>query len=164
MADEIYTERLMLRRARHEDVPAMHAIMSDPAAMRYWSSLPHASLAETERWMTSMVEADRANSDDFIVTMGGALIGKLGAWQLPEIGFLLAPSQMGRGYASEALAGFVARRRGLGSTELIADVDPRNLASLALLRRHAFVETGRAAGTWQIGAELCDSIYLRLGL
>ena len=34
-----------------DDAPAMHAIMSDARAMRYWSSLPHETLAETERWI-----------------------------------------------------------------------------------------------------------------
>ena len=32
------------------------------------------------------------------------------------------------------------------------------------LERHGFVETGRAAGTWQVGDELCDSVYYRLEL
>ena len=164
MTDEIRTERLVLRRAQLDDAPAMHAIMSDAQAMLYWSSLPHATLAETERWVESMVAVEPAASDDFIVTLDGALIGKLGAWKLPEIGFLIAPAHWGKGYATEALAAFIARRRGLGSTELTADVDPRNRSSLKLLERHGFVETGRAAGTWQIGDDLCDSIYLRLGL
>ncbi len=164
MADEIKTERLLLRRARPDDAAAMHAIMSDAAAMRYWSTPPHREFAETERWMASMVEVDPAASDDFIVTLDGALIGKLGAWKLPEIGFLINRAQWGKGYASEALAAFIARRRWVGTRELTADVDPRNLASLKLLQRHGFVETGRAAGTWQIGDELCDSIYLKLTL
>lgn len=162
MADELRTKRLLLRRARLDDAPAMHAIMNDAQAMRYWSTIPHATLAETERWMESMVTVDPATSDDFIITLDGALIGKLGAWQLPEVGFLIAPQHMGKGYASEALAAFIARRRGLGSAELIADVDPRNVASLRLLLHHGFVETGRAAGSWQIGDELCDSIYFRI--
>ena len=164
MADEIRTERLVLRRARLDDAPAMHAIMSDAQAMRYWSSLPHATLAETERWIESMVAMDPAAGDDYIVTLDGVLIGKLGAWQLPEVGFLIAPAHWGMGYASEGFAAFIGRRRDLGSAELTADVDPRNLASLALLKQHGFVETGRAKGTWQIGDELCDSIYLRLAL
>ncbi|HEV2043738.1 MAG TPA: GNAT family N-acetyltransferase [Sphingomicrobium sp.] len=162
MTDEIRTERLLLRRARLDDTPAMHTIMSDPLAMRYWSSLPHTTLAETEQWMESMVAMDLTGRDDFIVTLDGILIGKLGAWQLPEVGFLIAPEHWGKGYASEGFAAFIARRRDLGSAELTADVDPRNSASLALLKRHGFVETGRAAGTWQIGDELCDSIYFRL--
>ena len=164
MADEIRTERLLLRRATMADVAAMHRIMSDSRAMRYWSTPPHTDIAETERWVASMVEAHPAESDDFIVTFKGAAIGKFGAWRLPEFGFLLDPAHWGKGLASEAMVAFVDRRRALGSTELRADVDPRNETSLSLLKRHGFVETGRAAGTWQVGEELCDSVYLRLAL
>ena len=164
MSTELHTQRLVLRRARPGDLPAIHAIMSNPTAMRFWSTPPHADLATSERWLRSMIQADPENSDDFIVTLDSAPIGKLGAWKLPEIGFLIDPAQWGRGLAGEALAAFVARRRGLGDSELTADVDPRNAPSLRLLDRHGFVETGRASGTWQVGDELCDSIYLRLSL
>ena len=163
-SDEIRTERLLLRRARMGDVAAMHRIMSDPVAMRYWSTPPHSELAQTERWIASMVEDDPATRDDFIVTFNGQLIGKLGAWRLPEFGFLLDPAQWGRGFAREALAAFVERRRSLGSTELTADVDPRNAASIKLLEWAGFTETGRASGTWVVGDELCDSVYFRLAL
>ena len=163
-SDEIHTERLLLRRARMEDTAAMHSFMSDPVAMRYWSTPPHAELAETERWIASTVEADRAESDDFIVTLNGKLIGKFGAWRLPEFGFLIDPAQWGKGYASEAMAAFIEHRRSKGGTELTADVDPRNLGSIRLLERHGFIEIGRETGTWQIGDELCDSIYFRLAL
>lgn len=162
MIDEIRTDRLLLRRACADDIEAMHRIMSDVQAMRYWSTPPHVSIDATARWMASMIDADPSSSDDFIVTLNGDLIGKLGAWKLPEIGFLIDREQWGRGYASEALAAFINRRRRLGSTELTADVDPRNEGSLRLLARHGFVESGRATGTWQVGDELCDSVYLRL--
>jgi RimJ/RimL family protein N-acetyltransferase len=161
-SEEIRTQRLLLRRATMEDATAMHRLMSDPVAMRYWSTPPHVELAETERWMDSMVNIDPATSDDFIVTLDGALIGKLGAWQLPEVGFLIDPAHWGRGYATEAMTAFIDRRRVLGSAELTADVDPRNAASIKLLERCGFVETHRAAGTWQVGDELCDSVYLLL--
>jgi RimJ/RimL family protein N-acetyltransferase len=164
MADEIRTERLLLRRATYDDAGPMHGIMTNPVAMRYWSNPPHETMDQTESWMASMVDADPAESDDFIVTLDGALIGKLGTWKIPEIGFLIDPAHWGRGYASEALTAFIRRRRGLGSTELTADVDPRNLSSILLLARHGFMETGRASGTWQVGDELCDSIYYRLEL
>lgn len=161
--DEIRTERLLLRRARVDDAVAMHRIMSDPVAMRYWSTPPHKTLGDTERWIASMVEAGAAR-DDFIVTLDGQLVGKLGAWKLPEVGFLLDPRIWGMGYAAEALDAYVDRRRILGSVELTADVDPRNRASIRLLKRTGFYETGRASGTWQVGDELCDSIYFRLSL
>ena len=164
MADELRTDRLLLRRAVATDVEPMHRIMSNPVAMRYWSTPPHGDVGETAKWLASMIDAEPSESDDFIVTLDGTVIGKLGAWKLPEIGFLIAPDFWGRSIASEAMAAFIDRRRRLGSTELKADVDPRNAASLRLLKRHGFVETGRAAGTWQVGDELCDSVYLKLTL
>jgi len=164
MAEELRTERLVLRRATYDDTRAMHRIMSDPAAMRYWSTPPHKTLEETGRWIASMIEDDPADRDDFIVTLDGELIGKLGAWRLPEFGFLIDRAHWGKGYASEALTAFIEHRRNLGSIELTADVDPRNRSSIRLLERHGFVETGRAAGVWQVGDELCDSVYFRLQL
>ena len=164
MADEIRTERLVLRRATYDDAVAMHRIMSNPVAMRYWSNPAHKTLDETERWIASMVDNDPALSDDFIVTLNGELIGKFGAWRLPEFGFLIDPEHWGKGYASEAMAAFIEHRRRKGATELTADVDPRNLSSIMLLARHGFMETGRATETWQVGDELCDSIYYRLEL
>ena len=47
--------------------------------------------------MASMVEDDPADRDDFIVTLDGELIGKLGAWRLPEFGFLIDPGALGKG-------------------------------------------------------------------
>jgi len=92
-------------------------------------------------------------------------IGKVGCFALPEIGFNLAREHWGQGLASEALGAFLDRRRAMDEPRrLVADVDPRNARSLALLGRHGFVETGRAAGTWRIGNELCDSVYLALDL
>jgi RimJ/RimL family protein N-acetyltransferase len=132
--------------------------------MRYWSTPPHSELGQTNSWMESMIDADPATSDDFIVTLDGELIGKLGAWKLPEIGFLFDPGRWGHGYATEAMTAFIAHRRALGSVKLTADVDPRNEASLRLLSRCGFVETHRAAGTWQVGDELCDSVYFALDL
>jgi RimJ/RimL family protein N-acetyltransferase len=164
VADQIRTRRLLLRRARYDDVPAMHRIMSDAQAMRYWSSLPHETFGQTERWVVSMVEADPSCSDDFIVTLDGQLIGKLGGWRLPEVGFLFAPCHWGHGYAGEAMDAFIERRRKMGSTELTADVDPRNEGALKLLVRLGFREVSRAERTFQLGSEWCDSVYLRLQL
>lgn len=165
MADTIVTERLVLRRARIDDVDAVHALLSDPRNMRFWSSLPHESREQSEAWLRSMVEADPGESDDFLLERNGLVIGKLGCWKLPEIGFMVAADHARCGYASEAMAAFLHHRRALGSpSRIVADVDPRNVPSLALLARHGFVETGRASATWTVGDEVCDSVYLALDL
>ena len=164
MSDEIRTERLRMRRFTMDDVAAMHRLLTDPVAMRWWSTLPHESIDQTEIWVRSEVESPPGLSDDFVVELDGAVIGKIGSWRLPEVGFLFDPAVWGRGYAFEAMTAFIERRRSLGSTELTADVDPENLSSLRLLTRCGFVETHRAERTWNIGGLWHDSVYLRLAL
>jgi RimJ/RimL family protein N-acetyltransferase len=160
---ELRTSRLVLRRARPEDAEAMHKVMSDPRAMTYWSEGPHESLDRTREWLSATIASPRSESDDFLVVLDGRAIGKMGAWRLPEFGFILAPEHWGKGYASEALIAFLDHVFARPDVDhLIADVDPRNRASLALLERHGFTESGRASGTWDTHIGLCDSIYLRL--
>lgn len=161
-ATTIRTERLLLRRAVEADLHALHAMMSEPETMRFWSTPPHPDLETTATWLASMISAPPDASDDFIVEREGQVIGKLGAWRLPEVGFLLDRRCWGNGYATEALTAFIAYAFAARTDHLTADVDPRNLGSLALLARAGFRETGRAQRTWLVGEEWCDSVYLRL--
>lgn len=146
------------------DAEAMHAILRDPAAMRYWSSLPHKSLDETETWLDATIRAiDAGRSDDFVIESDGMVVGKAGLWSGNEIGFLLAPSTWGRGYAREALQAVIDRGFDVsGHADLRAEADPRNERCLALLARLGFVEAARAERTWCIGGEWSDSVYLTL--
>lgn len=160
---EIRTPRLLLRRARPDDLEAMHEVLSDAQAMRYWSSTRHETLEETREWLDSMITAPPGESDDFVIEHQGRVIGKVGCWRLPEIGYILHPSCWGRGLATEALAAAVAHIFASHPIPAVeTDVDPRNLRSLALLKKLGFEETGRAERTWHIGGEWCDSIYLAL--
>ncbi len=135
--------------------------MADDRTMRYWSTPPHDTRAQTRRWLESMIHADPRLSDDFILEHDGKIIGKLGAWQLPEIGFFLSRDHWGRGLASEALDVFLPYIASRGVPFLTADVDPLNSLCLRLLARAGFVETGRALATYMVGERQCDSVYLR---
>jgi [ribosomal protein S5]-alanine N-acetyltransferase len=158
------TPRLVLRRPRSDDIAAMHAILRDPLAMRYWSTLPHATIAETETWVAKTIDAILAGDcDDFFVEHEGLLIGKAGLWHHNELGFLFSPANWGKGFAREALQAVIDRafhQRGLA--EIRAEADPRNERCLALLSRLGFRETRRAERTWHIGGEWSDSVYLSL--
>src|SRR5215510_2685165 len=158
------TERLILRRPRSDDVAAMHAILRDPLAMRYWSTLPHSTVAETEAWVTKTIDGNNSGEcDDFFVECNGLLIGKAGLWNRNEIGFLFSPAVWGKGYAREALQAVIDRAfRERGHEEIRAEADPRNERCLRLLERIGFRETGRAERTWHIGGEWSDSVYLSL--
>lgn len=161
--DRIVTERLTLRRAREEDLEAMHAVLSHPVAMRYWSTLPHDSLDQTREWLAGMIEDEPGVREDFIVEHEGRAIGKAGCYRLPEIGYILHPDYWGRGFATEALTAVIAHIFTRHPVEMLrADIDPRNAASIKLLERLGFTFARRAERTWKLGEEWCDSVYYEL--
>ncbi len=136
--------------------------MSDPVTMRFWATLPHAEREDTRRVLADMITGPPGESDEFIVECEGQVIGKLGMWRSPEVGFLLSRTHWGRGLVTEALVAFVGHAFAGGADHLTADVDPANAASLAVLSKVGFRETGRVAKTLQIGDDWFDSVYLRL--
>lgn len=157
----IRTERLILRRARPDDLADVHAMLSDPRAMRYWSRPEHEDIAESRDWLERMIAA--TDADDYLIEHQGRVIGKAGMWRWPEVGFMIHPDHQGKGLAREAMVAvtdhlFAAH----DMPELVAEADPRNAASLKLLARLGFVETGRAERTMQWREEWCDSVYLAL--
>jgi ribosomal-protein-alanine N-acetyltransferase len=160
---QILTQRLLLRPARPDDAGPLHAIFRNPETMRYWSRPPHRDLAETEQWLLSMLAIAPHEGEDFIVEHSGTIIGKAGLYRFPEIGFIFAPEFWGQGLAREALTPIIARAFAIHRlARIIADVDPRNAASLALLGRLGFCETGFRERSWLIGGECCDSVDLAL--
>lgn len=160
---EIRTARLLLRPARPGDLDDLHAVLSDPVAMRYWSSLPHATIDDSRAWLADMIAVPAGEGEDFVIEHDGRVIGKAGFYRFPEIGFILRPDHWGLGLAAEALRPLIARAFAVhGLARIEADVDPRNMGSLELLERLGFTRSGFAERTWLIGEEWCDSVYLSL--
>lgn len=160
---ELATARLVLRRPREDDLPTFFAIMSDPRAMRYWSTAPHASLEVTREWLARKIARNADGGEDFGIEFEGRLIGEVGAGRLPDFGFMLHPDFWGQGLATEASRACIAHIFAAHDVPVLkADVDPRNLASLAVLTKLSFVVTGTAQNTFLLGDEWCDSVYLEL--
>ena len=160
---ELRTPRLLLRRPRLDDLEAFYSVMSNPQAMRYWSTLPHASIDVTRPWLELMIARSASGGEDFVIEFEGRVVGDVGAGRLPEFGFMVHPEYWGRGIATEAAGAFIAYAfETLSVDRLTADVDPRNAASLRVLGKLGFVETGRAERTFLLGDEWCDSVYLAL--
>lgn len=157
----IRTERLILRRARPDDLADVHAMLSDPRAMRYWSRPEHDSIAQSRDWLERMIAA--IDADDYLIEHQGRVIGKAGMWRRPEVGFMIHPDHQGKGLAREAMVAVIDHLFATHDIpDLVAEADPRNAASLKLLARLGFVETGRAERTMQWREEWCDSVYLAL--
>jgi [ribosomal protein S5]-alanine N-acetyltransferase len=161
--DILFTPRLVLRRARADDLSALHEILSNPEAMRYWDTLAHTSLEQTREWLGRMMDENPDETDDYIIEHHGKLIGKCGLWRMPEIGFILHPHYWGQGIAYEALSAVIAHVfTKFDIDTVVAEADPRNSACLSLLKKLNFSETRRAERTIKVGEEWCDSIYLAL--
>jgi ribosomal-protein-alanine N-acetyltransferase len=160
---EFRTDRLRLRPARPDDLDAIHAILTNPLAMTYWSTPPHETLQQSRDWLQSMIDISPREGEDFIVEQDGRVVGKAGLWRFPEIGFIFHPDHWGQGYAQEALNVVIGRAFDVhGLPKIDADVDPRNTGSLKLLARLGFQETARKEKTWLIADQWCDSVYLSL--
>lgn len=158
----ITTPRLTLRPARPDDLEAMHAVLSDPRATRWWSTPPHRTLAQTRDWLAGMI-ANGPDHPDFVIERDGRVIGKAGFYAMPDVGYILHPDAWGQGLATEAVAAavdHVFRTRDIDT--LTADVDPENAASIRLLERLGFIKTGFAARSWNVGGEWKDSLYYSL--
>lgn len=160
---EIRTDRLLLRPVSLADVEDLHAVLSDDRAMAYWSTAPHADLAQTREWVQAMIDIPPSEGEDFVIEHAGHVIGKAGLYRFPEIGFIVHPNYWGRGLAAEALRLVLDRAFSVhGLDRIEADVDPRNVASLRLLGRLGFTETGRKERTWFVAGQWCDSVFLAL--
>ncbi len=159
----IQTKRLTLRLATMDDLHDFHDILRRPEVMAYWSTPPHPDLATTEAWLTSTVTRDPKDCVEFAVVHQGRVIGKAGGGTLPEIGYIFHPDAWGQGFATEAMQAVITYAFANHPTDhLMADVDPRNHASIALLKRLGFHYTHHADNTFCINGEWVHSDFYRL--
>lgn len=118
-----------------------------------------------------MVSSANNGISDFVMVLESAnppiLIGKAGVWDLEtgEIGFMLNRAYWSKGYMTEAfsaLLDYLWSGKGGKVEFLTADVDPRNFASLGMLKKFGFYKTGYKEKTIETHLGWCDSVYLAL--
>jgi RimJ/RimL family protein N-acetyltransferase len=143
---EIRTERLTLDRLRAEDAPALFRYRSDPDVGRYQGWLP-GSVDEARSFIADVGAAGFATPGSWFQFAirhrdSGLLVGDLGVHVLHdeprnvEIGFTVAPAHQGGGIGTEAVVAVLDHLFGeMGKHRVCASVDPRNVGSIALLRR-----------------------------
>ena len=147
----LLTKRLRLRRLQMDDVDAMHKCYGDAEAMRYWNRPAHARRDETDRavrramvfapWKRMVWAVARDPGDRCIgmVNYHNADMDNRRA----EIGYIIQPSQQGKGFALEAVSAVISFCFAeMGMHRLQAVVDPDNVASRALLGKLGFREEG----------------------
>lgn len=166
------TDRLRLRQLRRADVPALFEIFSDPLVMQFWSSDPLPDAAAAHALLDEIEEARvggtlfqwgiALNEDDRVVGTT-----TLASWdrvhRRAELGFALRRDCWGRGFGTEAVGRIV--RFGFHDLDLHrleADADPRNEASLRILKKIGFQEEGFLRQRYLLAGEPQDAVFLGL--
>lgn len=166
MSFALETERLLLRTFRHEDLDGFLAYRNDPEVARYQSwEIPY-SREQAVAFLAEMRQIEPGAPGQWYqlaieLKATGALIGDCAFGRLKEdarqaeIGYSLARTYQGEGYASEAihrLLDYLFGELELHRVRAICDVN--NLASIRLLervgmRREAhFIENFWLKGHW----------------
>jgi ribosomal-protein-alanine N-acetyltransferase len=146
--------RLRMRPQRVSDAEALFAAYGDVDLMRWWSSGPHADVAETRSYLEARI--GKGDWRGWAVTLADddTAIGTLAAGEkrpgVVEIGYLFVRSAWGQGYAREA----VSRLLDLliveeGARRVFADTDPENAESNRLLRALGFTLEGVLRADWE---------------
>lgn len=146
------TARLVLRSLVPADAPALFAYRADPAvsALQGWTP---ASPDEAAAFIASVADVPFARPTAWsqlgiVHARNDALIGDVGVHidargEVAEIGYTIAPAFQRRGYAIEAMRAVLAEFEAVhGIRRFLGRTDPRNAASIALLRRLGFAEEG----------------------
>lgn len=153
---EIETNRLKLRALRMEDAPAIARYAGDRRVARMVSSAPVPYLpVAAEGWIMTL-RARAPLGEDFVFGFEAeelGLVGVIGAHKKQggafDIGYWVAPEHWGRGFATEALQGFVAEARRLGP--LVAGHFADNPASGRVLQKGGFAYTGETEEAFSLG-------------
>jgi len=156
----VETERLILRGHTLEDFPAFAAMRADPVVMKYLGKGD--LLDEEEAWLRFQSIAGHWQLKGFGTwaieeRASGAVIGALGytdkkrpsshpARGAPEMGWSLAASAHGKGFASEALrAALVWGCEHFGPERVVCVISDDNTASIRLAERHGFRQFATAS-------------------
>ncbi|MEV4760376.1 GNAT family N-acetyltransferase [Micromonospora sp. NPDC049559] len=143
---ELHTTRLLLREFAPADHPPVHAFASDPRVTRFTDWGPNTP-EETTTFLREVTHDARALPRTrfglaVVERAEGLLVGSIelrvtsAAHRRGTLGYALAPSRWGRGYATEAAAALLRYGfDGLGLHKINATCDPDNLGSARVLAK-----------------------------
>ncbi len=163
------TSRLILREYTEVDAAAVLAYQSDPRYLRYYPWEERA-IEDAQRFVRTFVEwrsesPRRRFQLAVLLREGGALIGSCGVRRKPDdesgadIGFEIAPTHWGRGYASEAavaMADFAFRE--LGVRRLSSWCVAENAASARVLEKLGMSLEGRLVAAERFKGRAWDTL------
>lgn len=153
LAQELRTERLLLRPWRDDDEDAVLRAWQDEDIQRWVLAVPvPPTPQDARRYVRERTTAVRAEGRGLngAVEAAGEVIGGAGIYGLdrtgrlgPEIGYFVAPWGRGHRYAAEIARALADWAFGLGAPRVHLFTDVTNAASQAVARRAGFAAEGR---------------------
>jgi RimJ/RimL family protein N-acetyltransferase len=145
------TPRLELRPLAPADAPAIRRLAGDFEVARRTARIPHPFPEGAAEAFVASASADLAAAEEIVLAIAErgdpALLGCCGLMRRAdgsfELGYWLGRPSWGRGYATEAVSALADHAfRATGAPYLRAGVFPDNLASMRVLHKAGFVESG----------------------
>lgn len=148
------TERLLLRAYRRDDVAEVTRLLNDTEMARFLMVIPHPFVEFDARQLVKAAwrRLTGGRGFDLLITVkdgGDKPVGSVGVGlhdngSRAELGFWIGRDYWGRGYASEAAGRMIDfATETFGTARLTGTVAADNDASLAVLAKLRFTETGR---------------------
>jgi RimJ/RimL family protein N-acetyltransferase len=172
MFEKLETPRLIIRRFREDDIPALTAYRADPNVYRYlpWDSYDK---AKARALIEDLKDKEPGEVGRYFFALEdkttGVLIGDLylrteDDKRLAEIGYVFALSSQGKGLATEAVGALLEYTFGtLHMHRLMARAVSDNAASLKLLERFGFRQEAHfVKSLWYRGAWVDTVVYALL--
>lgn len=148
LKEELFTKRLVLRKMRTSDAPALFTIWSDPAVAAFMniSAFTHESQAiEMINLLNELAETKQAIRYSVFDLKSKKIIGSCGFNAIDsenarvEIGYDIARVHWGNGYAPEAIQVLMDEAFGnLDINRIEAKVEPANVNSISVLQKLGF--------------------------
>ncbi|NEZ44276.1 GNAT family N-acetyltransferase [Paenibacillus alvei] len=173
MITELHTERLHLRKMKISDSSSLFKIWSDPDVIKFMNICCFTNENQAKEMINLIDDLSRdrkAMRFSIINKEYNVIIGSCGYNTLDfengkaEIGYDIAKSFWGKGYATEAIASLLDY--GFSSLKLNrieAKVDPRNVSSMKLLQKFNFTFEGTLRQYERVDGKFNDlSIYSKL--
>jgi [ribosomal protein S5]-alanine N-acetyltransferase len=176
MPEVIDTERLLLQRLRYEDAEEMfYTYASKPEATKYLSWATHRTTEDTRAFLRYAIEGWNKGTDfsyGIRLRTSNQMIGSFGLIHDEgkiQFGYVLSPSQWGRGYATEACRQIMSTLKSRPQLYRVSTfVDVENEASIRVLQKSGLLHEATLQKWFRFvnqnyAPKDCALLYLPLG-
>ena len=168
---EIHSTRLLIREIQSSDVPAIFNYRSDALVNQYQGWIPE-KLEEVKGFVEHKIAKEFNQLDTWfqltiVIKESNELIGDVGLHflenEVVELGVTIAKKNHGKGYATEALKAVIEYLfNKVDKQKIKASVDPRNLASIAMIEKLGFKKEAHFKKSFFLRGEWVDDVIYGL--